>query len=130
MPTNLCEPATLKLLILGFRVRAFEGRHPAFGSPDLSKQVRRILRTYDHWRAGARPPSVDQTAHAPPDVPVRELGRIRPPVRNLSVGSPERLRLLLFLHRDLPASPTTLAKSRTDQYRAEQLYHVINSDLC
>jgi hypothetical protein len=116
-------------LIRGSRVRALEGRHPALSSSHLIAEIHRVLATYyDRW-TGARPPGIDQAAHALPDVPVRELGRVRPPVRDILMRSSPGLRRLLFLHHALPASLKLSAKHRADQYRSEQIYHVINSDL-
>src|SRR5262249_24786576 len=108
-------------LIRGSRVRALEGRHPALGSSHLLAEVHRVLAAYyDRW-AGARPQSVDQAAHAPPDVPMRELGRVRPPVRDiLGRGSPG-LRRLLFLCHAPPSqsgsSRLSIEQSSTDQNR-------------
>ena len=62
-----------RLLIRGSRVRALEGRHPALGSSHLIAEVDRVLAAYYDRRAGARPPGIDQAAHALPDVPAREL---------------------------------------------------------
>jgi hypothetical protein len=101
---NACELATLKLLIRRFEVRAFEGRTPAFGSPDLSAQLYGVLCAYDEGRTGARPTSIDQAAYAPPDMPLRELRRVRPPVRDIVGCGPPYLRRLFSLHCTLPAS--------------------------
>src|SRR5690348_2955712 len=91
-------------LIRGFGVRAFEGDTPAFGSPDLSTQLYGVLCAYDEGWTGARPTSIDQAAYAPPDMPLRELGRIRPPVRDILGCDPPYLRRLFSLHCTLPAS--------------------------
>jgi hypothetical protein len=101
---NLTERAPLELLIRGFGVRAFEGSTPAFGSPDLGAQLYGVLCAYDKGWAGARPASIDQAAHAPPDMPLRELGRVRPPVRDILGCGPPYLRWLFSLHCTLPAS--------------------------
>jgi hypothetical protein len=95
--------ANAKLLILGFWVRALGGCHPALGPFDLIAEIHGIFRAHYNWWAGARPPGVDQTAHASPDVPIRELGSVRPPVWNLLVRGSGRLNWLLFLHLALPA---------------------------
>lgn len=54
-------------------------------SPDLSAQGHGILRAYNKRRAGAWPSRVNQAAHASPDMPVRELGGVGPPVRHVLV---------------------------------------------
>src|SRR5262249_40040528 len=115
--------------IRGSRVRALEGRHPALGAPHLIAEIHRVLTTYYDRRTGARSPGIDQAAHALPDVPVRELGRVWPPVRDILVRGSPGLRRLLFLHHALPASQKLSIKHRADQNRSEQIYNVINSDL-
>ena len=76
----------------------------AFGSPDLIPQIFGILSAYDERRAGARPTGVHQSTHAAPDMPVGELGRVRPPIRNILVCGSQFLRQLIFLHCVLSAS--------------------------
>ena len=117
------------LLIRRSRVRALEGRHPALGAPHLIAEIHRVLATYYDRRTGARPPGIDQAAHALPDVPVRELGRVRPPVRDILMRGSPGLRRLLFLHHAPLTQPKLSTKHRSEQYRAEQIYHMINSDL-
>jgi len=109
------------LLIRGFGVRAFEGIAPAFGSPDLSAQLYGILPAYHEGWAGARPTSIDQATYAPPDMPLRNLGHVRPPVRDILVCGPPYLRRLFSLHCTLPASLIGFSgvEYRADQYRAE-----------
>jgi hypothetical protein len=120
---NSGELAPLKLLIRGTRV-------PALGAPDLSAQLYGVLCAYDERWAGARPTSIDQAAYAPPDVPLRELGGIRPPVRDILGRGPRCLRRLFSLQYTLPANlADSEVKYRADQYRAEQIYPVINSGL-
>lgn len=64
------------------RFRPRELGQLALGSPDLVPEIHRVLTAdYERW-AGARPPGVDQAAHAAPDMPVRELSRVGPPVWN------------------------------------------------
>jgi hypothetical protein len=106
------------LLIRGSRVRALEGRHPALGAPHLIAEIHRVLATYYDRRTGARL-GIDQAAHALPDVPVRELGRVRPPVRDILMRGSPGLRLLLVLHRALPASLEALGLG-IEQNRTEQ----------
>src|SRR6185437_16757747 len=126
---TVSTPAGPVSQIRGSRVRAVEGRHPALGSSHLIAEIHRVLATYYDRRTGARPPGVDQAAHALPDVPVRELGRVRPPVWDILVrGSPD-LRRLLFLHHAPLTQPKLSTKHRAEQYRSEKLYNVINSDL-
>src|SRR5690242_10678262 len=60
--------------------------------------------------------------------PLRELGRVRPPVRDILMRGSPGLRRLLFLHHALPARKLS-TKHRSEQYRSEQIYCVINSDL-
>jgi hypothetical protein len=110
-------------------VRAFERRHPALGSSDLIAEVYRVLAAYYDRRTGAGPPGVDQAANALPDVPMRKLGRVWPPVRDIFMRGSPGLRRLLFLHHAPPASLKLSTKHRAEQYRVEQIYHVINSDL-
>ena len=107
---NPGEPVPLKPLIRGSRVRALEGRHPALGSSHLIAEIHRVLATYYDRRTSARPP----------DVPVRELGRVRPPVRDILVRGSPGLRRLLFLHHALPASLSSrlsIEQSSTEQSR-------------
>jgi hypothetical protein len=103
-PQTVFDDDRARLLIRGSRVRALEGRHPALGSSHLIAEIHRVLAAYYDRRAGARPPGIDQAAHAPPDAPVRELGRGRPPVRDILVRGSPGLRRLLVLHHALPAS--------------------------
>src|SRR5262245_222777 len=59
--------ARARLLIRGSGVRVRGGapvRHPALGLSHLIAEVHRVLAAYYDRRAGARPPSVKQTAHA------------------------------------------------------------------
>jgi hypothetical protein len=101
---NHCESSPLKLSIREFGVRAFEGSTPAFGSPDLSTQLYGVLCAYDEGRTGARPTGKDQAAYAPTDMPLRELRRVRPPVRDILGCGPPYLRRLFSLHCTPPAS--------------------------
>src|SRR5262249_50210656 len=99
--------ARAPLLIRGARGRGRSGAplpHPALGLSHLLAEAPRVLAAYYDRRTGARPPSVNQTAHALPDVPVRELGRVRPPVRDILEGGSPGLSRSLFLHNALPAS--------------------------
>jgi hypothetical protein len=57
--------------------------HPAFCAPDLISQVHGILPADHNRRAGAGPTRVHEAAHATPDVPLRELSRVGPPVPNV-----------------------------------------------
>jgi hypothetical protein len=116
---NPSEPRTLKLSIRGFGVRALEGRQPAFDSSHLIAEVLRVLAAYYDRRARTRPPGVDKAAHALPDVPVRELGRVRPPVRDIPMRGSPSLSRLLFLHRALPAGLEAFALS-IEQSSADQ----------
>src|SRR5215468_8748315 len=99
---NPSEPRTIKLSIRGSGIRALEEGPPVVGLSHLIAEVHRVLATYyDRW-TGSRPPGIDQAAHALPDVPVRELGRVRPPVRDILVRGSPRLRRLLFLRHAPP----------------------------
>jgi hypothetical protein len=93
--------------------------HLALGSADLISEIRRILAAHHHWWTGARPPGVDHAAHAPPDMPMRELGRVGPPVWNVLVRGSQRLRRLLLLHRTLLVRPGSLRYS-IEQISTEQ----------
>ena len=52
-------------------------------SPDLDEEIHRIIRAYHERWAGAWPPGVHQAADTAPDMPVRELSGIGPPVRDV-----------------------------------------------
>jgi hypothetical protein len=110
--------------------RPNELSQPALGSPNLISEVHRVLAAdYGGW-AGARPPGVHQATHAAPDMPLRELVRIGPPIRSFLVCNSRSLRQLLFLHcASQPLRDVRASLYRADQYRAEQRYHVISSDL-
>jgi hypothetical protein len=72
--------------------------HPAFCAPDLISQVYGILSTdYNRW-AGTRPSGVYQATHTTPDMPVWELSRVGPPVRNVFPGAFRTNGRLLVLH--------------------------------
>jgi hypothetical protein len=101
---NRGKPATLELLTRGFGVRAFAGISHPFGSPDLSTQLYGVLCAYDEGRTGARQTSIDQAAYAPPDMPLRELGGIRPPVRDMVGRGPRCLSRLFSLQYTLPSA--------------------------
>src|SRR5215475_14891697 len=105
---TVSTPAGPVSQIRGSRVRALEGRHPALGAPHLIAEIHRVLATYYDRRTGARSPGIDQAAHAQPDVPVRELGRVWPPVRDILMRGSPGLRRLLFLHHAPPSQPEAL----------------------
>ena len=84
---NPGELAPLKLLIRGFSrpdagQEMWSGRL-ALCSPDLSKQIHGAVRADYERRAAAWPPGIHQAADTAPDMPVRELSGIGPPVRDV-----------------------------------------------
>ena len=96
----------------------------AFGSPDLISEIHHILATYHRRWTGARPPGIYQAAHAPPYMPVRELGRVRPPIRNILVCGSQFLRQLIFLHCVLSASLESSQGSIIDQSSTDQSRYI------
>jgi hypothetical protein len=102
----------------------------AFCSSDLITQIHGIFPAYDDRRAGTGTPCIDQAADPSPDVPLRELSRVGPPVWDFVVSGPQSLRRLFVARRAVPTSPRShVEQHRADQYRADQIYHVIRSDL-
>ena len=119
----------LRTLCSESSARTLSGRQ-AFSSSDLITQIHGILPAYDDLRAGPRSLGVDQAADPSPYVPLRELRRVGPPVWDIFVWGSTGPRRLLCLHGALPVGPaSTQQQCSADQYRAEPIYHVINSDL-
>jgi hypothetical protein len=86
-----------------------EGPLPQLGlcPPDLIPELNNILPADHDRRTGTGTSGVDKPADAPPDMPVGELGRVGPPVRNgFVLGFPGRL---LCLHYALQASLEALS---------------------
>jgi hypothetical protein len=71
------------LAALEFASRGSLVRQLALGSPDLIPEIHRVLAADHHRWTDARPPRVHKATHAAPDMPMRELSRVRPPVRNV-----------------------------------------------
>ena len=99
---NPAELVPLKLLIRGFGWpdvnKEMPSGRPALCLPDLGEQIRGVARPYYKRRTGARPSRIHEAAHATPDMPVRKLSGIGPPVRDALAWEFRTGRRLLILH--------------------------------
>jgi hypothetical protein len=105
--TEVCE--------LGFGTKRPSLGHATLCVLDLIPEMAYVRRADHDWRTGERPPRIQQTRHAAPDMPVGELSRVGlPPLRNLPRG------WVAVPHGILPADWKLRSLQSIDQINTEQ----------